>query len=157
MPDFEERPRKVHLYHDRTGQTYRTPGGGRREYAHTLCKGNFAGPGLLTTDDPRKVTCNICQKRILARVSGEEQEPETNQLLDQMAKDARDLERWLEQEQTMADKMYALAVFLYGQLADHEHAICIPSGMFTVGDVAQGQFARYREHRDSREERWNHE
>lgn len=61
---FEERPRKVHLYVDRTGQTYNTSGK-PREYAHTLCKGNFASPELLTTDDPRKVTCKSCRKKLL--------------------------------------------------------------------------------------------
>lgn len=162
MVDFEEKPRKVHLYRDRTGQTYKGRGGKEREYAHTLCAGNFASKALLTTDDPRKVTCQTCQRHIIQGTEGagrhqirRDRNPE--QLIDQMAKDARDLERWLEQEQAMADKMYALSVFLFGQLGENEDAICLTSPMFTVGDVAQGQFARYREHRDSRESRWSHE
>lgn len=156
VPLYEERPRKVHLHYDRTGQTYKGRGGKNREYAHTLCAGNFAGSGLLTTKKPHEVTCKVCLKHMAtgivpkARLS---QVPET--MLDEMAKDTQDLERWLEQEQTMADKMYALSVFLLGRLGDNEHAIALSSPMFSVGDVARGQMALYQQHRDARKGRWN--
>lgn len=58
--NFEERPRKVHLYHDQQGAEY-APG---RKYTNTLCKGNFNHDGLLFTDDPTKVTCQSCLKKI---------------------------------------------------------------------------------------------
>jgi hypothetical protein len=155
-PLYEERPRKVHLHYDRTGQTYKGRGGKNREYAHTLCAGNFAGSGLLTTKKPHEVTCKVCLKHMAAGVVPKarlSQVPES--MLDDMAKDARDLERWLEQEQAMADKMAALAVYLLNQLGDNEHVIALASPMFTVGDIARGQYALYREHREARKDRWN--
>lgn len=157
---FEERPRKVHLHYDRTGQTYKGRGGKQREYAHTLCAGNFAGAGLLTTKNWAEVTCKTCKKHMDAKHVPNARLPSIPselELMEQMAKDATDLERWLEQEQSMADKMYALAVFLYGRLGENEHAVCLTSPMFTVGDVAQGQFARFREHREARDSRWRGE
>lgn len=58
---YEEKPRKVHLYHDQQGATYQSCGSTRR-YADTLCKANHRSPMTLTTKDHSKVTCKICLK-----------------------------------------------------------------------------------------------
>lgn len=149
---YEGQPRKVHFYYDRTGQTYGRPGGKQKEYAHTLCAGNFAGPGLQTTRRPEQVTCMVCQKHILAgtipkaRLS---QVPET--MLDQMAKDSRTSERYLEEADDMAHKMWSLAVFLLRHV--EKYAVAIPPGI-TVGDVAEGQLALYEQFAQNKNRRW---
>ncbi len=60
---FEERPRKVHLFHDQKGATYGSMGY-THPYADTLCKGNYAGPELRTTTDREKVTCKTCLRKM---------------------------------------------------------------------------------------------
>lgn len=66
-PLFAAEPRKVHLFHDQKGAEYESMGK-KHKYANTLCKGNFAGPELRTTDDPDLVTCKICRKDARFRV-----------------------------------------------------------------------------------------
>lgn len=56
---FEERPRKVHFYHDQQGATF---GLKKTPFANTLCKMNSAVPESHITTDPDKVTCKICRK-----------------------------------------------------------------------------------------------
>jgi hypothetical protein len=63
MHRFEEKPRKVHLFRDQGGATYKSMGE-ERPYANTACKGNFAGPELVTTEDVTKVTCKTCLKKM---------------------------------------------------------------------------------------------
>ena len=60
-PRYVEQPRKVHLFHDQKGAEYGSMGK-RHKYANTLCKGNFAGPDLQTTNDQNLVTCKICRR-----------------------------------------------------------------------------------------------
>jgi hypothetical protein len=64
MVEFEPYERKVHLYWDQEGALMpsRAPGMPGKPYANTLCRGNFAGPELLTTTDPAEVTCKTCLK-----------------------------------------------------------------------------------------------
>lgn len=56
---FEERPRKVHFYHDQQGATF---GLKKTPFANTLCKMNSAVPDSHITTDPSLVTCKICRK-----------------------------------------------------------------------------------------------
>jgi rubredoxin len=58
---FEEKPRKVHFFHDQKGASF-GPAGSRRKFADTLCKKNSDVPHTHITSDPNAVTCKICQK-----------------------------------------------------------------------------------------------
>lgn len=53
---FQEKPRKVHLFHDQEGATY----AGGKLFCDTLCKGNWNRRETLTTTDPEEVTCKLC-------------------------------------------------------------------------------------------------
>lgn len=55
---FEERPRKVHFYHDQKGATF---GLKNTPFANTLCKMNSNVPDSHITTDPELVTCKICR------------------------------------------------------------------------------------------------
>lgn len=57
--NYEDRPRKVHLYHDQKGATF---GLKNTPFANTLCKMNSNVPESHITSDPDKVTCKICRK-----------------------------------------------------------------------------------------------
>lgn len=74
MPPIEEKPRKVHLHYDWKGATYQSAGK-RRLYANTLCKGNFDSRDLLTTEDPDKVNCRSCLKKMHERGVGRAPKP----------------------------------------------------------------------------------
>jgi hypothetical protein len=62
-PKYEERPRKMHLFRDQGGATYKSMGR-ELKYADTACRGNYAGPELVSTSDVTKVTCKNCLKKI---------------------------------------------------------------------------------------------
>lgn len=56
---FEERPRKLHFYHDQEGATF---GLKNTPFANTLCKMNSNVPDSHITTDPELVTCKICRQ-----------------------------------------------------------------------------------------------
>lgn len=57
-PQFEERPRKVHFYHDQKGA--KIPHS-NKPFGNTLCKINSNAPEMLTTNMPHSVTCKLCR------------------------------------------------------------------------------------------------
>ncbi len=63
---FEERPRKVHLYQNRNGKTYKV-GRVEKRYANTLCKMNNDSPCVITDTDPDEVTCKSCIRKLAKR------------------------------------------------------------------------------------------
>lgn len=62
-PNYEERPRKVHLFRDWNGATYQSMGKMRR-YANTLCKKNSDVPASHVTTEPEEVTCKNCLRKM---------------------------------------------------------------------------------------------
>ena len=55
--------RKVHLFHDQKGATYKSMGEERR-YGDTLCKMNSRDPEIQLTTEPGEVTCRTCLRKM---------------------------------------------------------------------------------------------
>lgn len=61
--NFEPYQRKVHLFRDQKGATYKSMGA-ERMYADTLCKMNSRDPEIQLTTVPGEVTCRTCLRKL---------------------------------------------------------------------------------------------
>lgn len=177
MTDFEERPRKVHMFKDQKGATYKSCGDVRK-YADTICKGNFSGPGLLTTNDPKKVTCTICLRKMqnmkkfrddmpppprpflmngineeALKKAGEEIARAARQMADRLQRvrppEDPSLERLLGEEVEHANHLAEVLRYALSMIEDDkEHVIAVLGTQITVGQVIRGTLAKHDQLRE---------
>lgn len=178
MNNFEERPRKVHLFHDWKGETYKSCGS-VRPYANTECRGNFAGPELRTTRNPAEVTCEICKRKIYTMGRKRNRDrgkipprpfiphipPEVLQkAVDEMGRATRQMverlqrvrppadpsvHKLLDQEIEHADYMAEMLRYVFRQLEDADHhMIAVAGTQITVGQLVAGALATHEKRRE---------
>lgn len=152
IEQFAERPRKVHLYQDRTGQTYHSMGK-KRPYANTLCKGNFAGPELRTTLNPDEVTCKMClKKRYGSQPSRDKAREEERDLMVAMSADLTATADRLDAEMRHGDKLVEYIKLIEKLLDDRRHVIAVLGTDISLGDLLDGVLAAHQIRRQQQED-----
>lgn len=132
---FEEQPRKVHLYRDQKGR--RQKRGLGKLVDNTLCASNHGDRGLLTTDDPQKVTCKRCLKLL------EEQNPvaELTVMLSENAKLLRAADEQIDLYTARIERLERTLGFALDQLGHERHAVIHVPTMLTVGELIEAVLA----------------
>lgn len=132
---FEERPRKVHLYRDQKGRKQRRGLG--KPVDNTLCASNHGDRGLLTTDDPKKVTCKRCLKLL------EEQNPvaELTVMLTESSKHLSQAEDLLDLYRRRCERLERTLGFALDQLGDDRHVVIHVPTMMSVGELIDAVLA----------------
>jgi len=133
---FEEKPRKVHLYKDQKGATYRSRGKDR-PFANTLCRGNHIPEGVITTTDPARVTCKRCQTSLGLLA---EKLPEG--MVDHTGNTIRELEAALKSAREDAARLARVLRMVRQHCRDETlFVVVLPQSMISVGDIVDGALA----------------
>lgn len=135
MRPFEQQPRKVHLFRDQGGRKQRRGLG--KPVDNTLCASNHGDRGLLTTEDPQKVTCKRCLKLL------EEQNPvaQMTVMLTETSKHLTEAEDLLDLYRRRTERLERTLGFALDQLGHERHVIVHVPTMLSVGELVEAVLA----------------
>lgn len=128
---FEERPRKVHLYRDQGGRKQRRGLG--KLVDNTLCASNHGDRGLLTTEDPQKVTCKRCLKLL------EDQNPvaQMTVMLTETSAHLSQAEDLLDLYRRRVERLERTLGFALDQLGHERHVVVHVPTMLSAGELIE--------------------
>jgi len=132
--NYEDRPRKVHLYVDNSGRKNR----GGKQVDNTLCASNHGNRGLLTTSAEEAVTCQRCLKLMQDRNPVAELQRQITQLetmCNENAGEANRLSDILDDYKRRVSKLEKALKFAIDTLGEEAHAIVHLATETTVGEL----------------------